>query len=490
MRMPISMKVMTLSFISSVVIISLLGYLYYTRSYSDMQDKYATALKHIALSAAVNISGDDHAVIREPDDYKTREFKKIRAHLERIQKVNNLQLDLIYTFDVKGFDPKKNKVLTFCVMLQKKTYISHKYNVPPENANFYYQVMSGKAVGTPIYGDENGHFISGLAPIYDSSGKVNAILQVDYRLDQVIAAQRQILYTILILSSIVAAVSILVSLFLAGTISRPIRKLKYSVDKLREGDYDVVAKISSHDETRDLADAFNEMAHAIKESHDKIEEEKARSEELLLNILPRPIADRLKSENQPIADGFSNVTVLFADIVGFTKMAEFKPPEEVVGMLNGIFSSFDALCEMHGVEKIKTIGDAYMAAAGIPTPSPTHAEKVAEMALDMMEAVREFPFEGLQIRIGINSGPVVAGVIGSSKFIYDLWGDAVNRASRMEAYGLTDNIQVSEETYDLLKDKYEFRKRGTIVIKRKKEFFTTYFLIGRKDSPANETVPA
>ena len=211
----------------------------------------------------------------------------------------------------------------------------------------------------------------------------------------------------------------------------------------------------------------------------RIEQEKA--ELLLLNILPKPIADRLKQNPQSIADSFADVTVLFADLVNFTRLSEQISPTELVERLNRIFSAFDVLAEKHGLEKIKTIGDSYMVVGGLPMLRPDHAEAIAEMALDMIcEIIRlnaEYN-ETFNIRIGINTGPVVAGVIGIKKFIYDLWGDTVNTASRMESHGLPGCIQVTEATYKRLENQYLFDYRGVISVKGEGEMIT-YFLTGK-----------
>ena len=200
-----------------------------------------------------------------------------------------------------------------------------------------------------------------------------------------------------------------------------------------------------------------------------------RSEELLLNILPPSIARRLKLSGGTIADGFAEVTVLFADIVGFTRMSSLLPPERIVGMLNDLFCKFDDVAGQLGLEKIKTIGDCYMVAGGLPEPRTDHAEAVAEMGLAMLDIVAELAArtgEALSIRIGIHSGPVVAGVIGKRKFIYDLWGDTVNIASRMESHGLPGAIQLSDAARRLLDGKYRIRSRGTIDVKGKGEMET------------------
>ncbi|MEH2077857.1 MAG: adenylate/guanylate cyclase domain-containing protein [Nostoc sp.] len=200
-----------------------------------------------------------------------------------------------------------------------------------------------------------------------------------------------------------------------------------------------------------------------------------KSERLLLNILPEMIAEQLKQQPTTIADSFLEVTVLFADIVGFTELSTRTSPAELVELLNTIFCLFDQLAERHGVEKIKTIGDAYMAVAGLPNKSNDHAPTIANMALDMQIAIATFNAENNQlfsIRIGISTGPVVAGVIGLKKFAYDLWGDTVNTASRMESHGIAGSIQVCEATYQLLKDRYLLEKRGLIQVKGKGEMMT------------------
>ena len=217
---------------------------------------------------------------------------------------------------------------------------------------------------------------------------------------------------------------------------------------------------------------------------EQLQAEKERSERLLLSILPMPIAEQLKQGNHTIADNFAEVTVLFADIVDFTRFAAQRSPKEVVSLLNQIFSTFDRLAEEHGVEKIKTIGDAYMVVGGLPTPRLDHAEAIVEMAIDMMDAIAQFQTETgdrLNMRIGINTGPVVAGVIGTKKFIYDLWGDTVNIASRMESQGVPGCIQVTAETYHRLSNKYCFEERGLIPVKGKGDV-TTYILKAEKQN--------
>jgi adenylate cyclase len=207
-----------------------------------------------------------------------------------------------------------------------------------------------------------------------------------------------------------------------------------------------------------------------------------RAENLLLNILPRSIADKLKAKPQTISDSFTAASILFADVADFTPMAEHVAPAELVNMLDRLFGHFDGLAERYDLEKIKTIGDCYMAAAGIPLPRADHAQALALVALDMLDAV-EFHGAmgdlGLELRIGINSGPVVAGVIGRKRFLYDLWGDAVNIASRMQTEGTPGRIQITRATYELLKDEFVCEPRGTIPIKGKADM-ETWYLVGRR----------
>ncbi|OHC64284.1 MAG: hypothetical protein A3H93_14040 [Rhodocyclales bacterium RIFCSPLOWO2_02_FULL_63_24] len=197
--------------------------------------------------------------------------------------------------------------------------------------------------------------------------------------------------------------------------------------------------------------------------------EQEKSENLLLNILPRDIAAVLKSGRRTIADHYEDVSILFADVVNFTPLSERMRAEDLVEMLNEVFSHFDELAEKYGIEKIKTIGDCYMAASGVPLPRPDSARLLVRMALDIREYIASHEFVGqrLKLRIGINSGPIVAGVIGRRKFIYDLWGDAVNVASRMESSGSEGAIQVTRGTYERIKDQFVCEARGTVNLKGK-----------------------
>ena len=234
------------------------------------------------------------------------------------------------------------------------------------------------------------------------------------------------------------------------------------------------ARVGSCLEKKHLRDREREALEALRV-------EKERSEQLLLNILPAPIVERLKGGETIIADHLTNVTILFADFVGFTDLSSRLAAPDLVGVLGRVFSEFDKLALQYGVEKIKTIGDAYMVACGLFGARDDHAEAVADMAMAMIETVNRLNAElpaHLEIRIGINSGDVIAGVIGAHKFIYDIWGDAVNVASRLESHGLPSRIQISASTSEYLSNHFVLEPRGSLEVKGKGAM-ETYFLIRR-----------
>ena len=213
----------------------------------------------------------------------------------------------------------------------------------------------------------------------------------------------------------------------------------------------------------------------------EIEAEKERSDHLLLNILPESIAGRMKEDQSVIAEAFDNCSILFADITGFTNLASSLDPTELVSFLNDLFSKFDDLCDELGVEKIKTIGDNYMAASGVPVPSPKHAVQCVELGVKMLETVaslEEINGQKVQMRVGIHSGPVVAGVIGKRKFVFDLWGDTVNVAQRMESHGVPGALQVSSSTFSLIQDLFSARSAEERDIKGKGRMMT--YLVGEQ----------
>ncbi len=262
-------------------------------------------------------------------------------------------------------------------------------------------------------------------------------------------------------------------------LSKDVKKIDNS------GDLALRVSVSGKDELSSLGQTINAMLETLESSTKALEIEREKAESLLLNILPEVIASRLKVHEENIADSFAEVTVLFADIVGFTQLSGQIEPSKLVQLLNNIFSRFDRALEQYQLEKIKTIGDCYMVVSGMPVPRPDSAMAIAEMALEMQREIARFNSEfnqSLTMRMGVHTGPVVAGVIGIKKFIYDLWGDTVNTASRMESHGIPGQIQVSRATYERLQDQYLFEERGAIEIKGKGKM-QVYLLKGRKFDP-------
>ncbi|HTR83693.1 MAG TPA: adenylate/guanylate cyclase domain-containing protein [Reyranella sp.] len=275
---------------------------------------------------------------------------------------------------------------------------------------------------------------------------------------------------LLLVGGLALAAVIVIGAWLSRSLAGPLAELTDGVRRFAAGNYDVKVRARTHDEIGQLCTAFNGMVDEIHAKNDVIEAKNREVEQLLLNVLPAPIANRLREGEKSIADGFAEVSVAFADIVGFTALSSTMPPEHIVALLNGLFTRFDQAAQELGIEKIKTVGDAYMAVCGLPHPVENHAERMVRMAIRMVHITREHGLEHrvpFRLRIGVNTGPVVAGVIGRSKYIYDLWGDTVNLASRMEANGVPDTIQVTRPVYERLKDLFVFEPRGEIEVKGK-----------------------
>ncbi|MGB7441479.1 MAG: adenylate/guanylate cyclase domain-containing protein [Coleofasciculaceae cyanobacterium] len=329
----------------------------------------------------------------------------------------------------------------------------------------------------------NSDVMAGYTLLPDIEGKPALLLQVN--IPREIYQQGQISLRYLILSLLIVGIvfTVVTLLLLEKMVLSRLANLSTNVKRIgTSSDLSLRVAVTGKDELTSLAETINSMLAALDISSQNLLIETEKVERLLLNILPDSIAKRLKQDTETIADSFEEVTVLFADLVDFTKLSGKISPTELVGLLNEIFSRFDRLVERYGLEKIKTIGDSYMVVGGLPVPRPDHAEAVAEFALAMQQEIEEFnqlENQKFIMRIGINTGAVVAGVIGIKKFIYDLWGDAVNIASRMESHGIPGYIQVSSSTYELLKGKYVLEKRGIIEIKGKGEM-TTYLLTDRK----------
>ena len=335
----------------------------------------------------------------------------------------------------------------------------------------------------------NDDIVEGHTVLSDINGDKALALRVDIPRDVMEEGRNSINLLLIALVAVGVVLVVVIALVLDRLVLSRMSSLNEQVSGISMGSsLDDRVSIPGRDELSNLGGAINGMLG-------EIQTERGRSEDLLLNVLPQPIAERLKAGEaegeKVIADSFDSVTVLFSDVVGFTKLSARVGAAELVMMLNGVFSAFDQLSDKHGVEKIKTIGDAYMVVGGLPVRSDNHAAAIAVMSLDMYKELDRINAEAgtdLNIRIGINSGPVVAGVIGSRKFTYDLWGDAVNTAARMESHGIEGRVQVTEETYNLLKDEFDFEDRGVIDVKGKGDMHV-YILAGRKTGNGHTAEP-
>lgn len=335
-----------------------------------------------------------------------------------------------------------------------------------------------KEKGTVIK-EKNDQVLNGYALLNDIDGKPYLLVSVDMKRDIYQTGKKSQFNLILFLILAGIVLGGITLLQLEFMILKRLSRLSDDVEEIGQT-YDLSKRVydEGKDELADFGKAMNRMLAKLHELEKVLAVERDKSEKLLLNILPSDIADRLKESNEKIADHYEEASVLFADIVNFTAMSATLQPSELVAILNGIFSMFDEVVDTLKLEKIKTIGDAYMVVSGLPDPRPDHAIVMARLALAMRRALDRFNRErdlSIEIRIGINSGPVVAGVVGTKKFLYDLWGDTVNTASRMESTGVPGQIQVTEETRKRIQTKFRTVYRGKVAVKGKGEL-DTYML--------------
>ena len=317
---------------------------------------------------------------------------------------------------------------------------------------------------------------------------MNGDIMLAFTTREIIHTKRQIRITSIVVSLIVFVIGILIGFWLARNISVPVLALRDAANKVGEGDLTQRVVNTSKDEIGELGNAFNKMvddlAKAQKQVFERTKdlvEEKKKSDELLLNILPSETAEELKATGTAKAKNYQQVTVLFADFKGFTKISERLSPDKLVAELNYFFTAFDTIIQKYNIEKIKTIGDAYMCAGGLPVPNQTHPQDVVKAAIEMRNFTNNYKgSNGLgeinyEIRIGIHTGPVVAGIVGLKKFAYDIWGDTVNIASRMETCSEPGKINISGATFNLIKDQFDCTYRGKINAKNKGEI-DMYFI--------------
>lgn len=470
------------------------------------------AYQRLVAKLGENLDDAAVAAVENSDDYKA-----IYAQLRMIRRTEPDLMQYAYLL-VPTADPKNPKFVVDADVLEYNARLARGEKLPDgESAshfNLAYDVSS-----VPLLAKALTECSSQLEPdfVYDAKFKVNSVsayvpltdvdgnvlrnaegkcrgvLGLDITDRKMRAALDNAGGLAIKISLAMILLALVVSIVLSTLLTRSILALTSTVKKFADKDFTARTPVLSKDEVGELGQNFNAMAGTIQEHNENLEElvkkrtkelseEKQTSERLLLNVLPAPIADRLKGGEGLIVDRFEAVTVLFADIVGFTSLSSRIPPEQLVSMLNELFSAFDSLAEKHGLEKIKTIGDAYMVVAGIPQPIANHAVAIAHMGLDMLDAINAFAKKhksDLTVRIGIHTGPVVAGVIGTKKFIYDLWGDTVNTASRMESHGVPGRVHCSAATFALLTSVFDLEPREPIDIKGKGRM-QTYLIVGKR----------
>lgn len=337
------------------------------------------------------------------------------------------------------------------------------------------QEVSSNSVLLALQGDSGAHIIDDYrgVPVLSSFGPVTIGSQRWAVIAEIDAAEAFAPITALglVISAatlLIGLVMVVIGMRLSRSLTQPISALTTAALQVGAGQVIEPLKQTSDDEIGALTKQFNHMAHSLHQQRLTIDKQTSENYQLLLNVLPEPIANRLKNGEVQIADAFPNVSVLFADIVGFTEMSRGTTPIAILKMLDELFGAFDRAARDNGVEKIKTIGDSYMAVCGMPEPNSHHADQITELALAILRCLKEFNDHNgtkLSMRIGAHSGPVVAGVVGTSKFIYDVWGDTVSMASRMEATGMPDHFHVSEDFKDQLSRPFETAFRGELQVK-------------------------
>jgi len=331
-------------------------------------------------------------------------------------------------------------------------------------------------------GAYRNHYDVPVIGVYRWIPELELALLTEVHKSEALAPARQ-LGLMLIAIGLVAVVILAIGAYLvARRIAKPILAVNETATKIASGDLEQSAPVLTEDEIGMLASNFNVMTDRLRTTLGNLEVEQERSESLLLNVLPASIAERLKQQDgEPIVENFYEVSVLFADIVGFNEYTNRATPVEMLEMLNLLFSKFDELAEKHGVEKITTIGDCYLAVSGLPIERVDHARAIADLALDMQETVAQFhsKYPDLSIRIGVHSGPVLAGVVGTNKFMFDVWGETVSTAAGMESEGLVGEIQMTEDTYTRLRANYNLHPRGLVEVPGK-GMMNTYLLKGKR----------
>lgn len=317
-----------------------------------------------------------------------------------------------------------------------------------------------------------------------STAIMSGEIMLGFGTSAIIQIKRQIRTTSMVVSSVVFLIGILIGFWLARNISVPVLALRDAANRVGKGDLTQRVSNRSRDEIGELGNAFNKMVDDLSIAQKALTKEKKKSDDLLLNILPEEVATELKQSGKAQARNYRLATVMFADFVEFSRIGEKIPPEELVAAISEYFEAFDAIIERYTVEKIKTVGDAYICAAGLPIPTTDNALVMIKVAGDFLEAVKKLKekrrLQGrivFDVRIGINTGPLVAGVVGIKKFAYDIWGDTVNTAARLQEKGEAGRINISGTTHDQIRHIFTCTYRGKISVKNKGEI-DMYFVEG------------
>ncbi|MBD0375198.1 MAG: HAMP domain-containing protein [Flavisolibacter sp.] len=327
---------------------------------------------------------------------------------------------------------------------------------------------------------------------------MNGEIMLGFSTKAIVQSKKQIRLTSIVVSIVVFIIGIIIGFWLARNISVPVLAIRDAANKVGKGDLTQRVLFHTNDEIGELGLAFNKMVDDLSLAQKQVEErtnelvlEKKKSDELLLNILPAETAEELKATGTAKAKYYQSVSVLFADFKGFTQMSERLPPAMLVSELNEVFTAFDRIIQKYEIEKIKTIGDAYMCAGGLPVPNNTHPKDVVNAALEMRDYIHQCNENRqddivFEVRLGISTGPVISGIVGLKKFAYDIWGDTVNIAARMETCSEPGRINISGATYELIKDDFYCTYRGKINAKNKGEV-DMYFVENIKQTNASYT---
>ena len=444
--MVLSVQSKILLTVLSVVLMFALFILFYypARQERNLLENYnneiETLAKTVALGVKIALTDENFEGVETAMDFVTSD--------NRLHVVSIIQHDTIWTPNKSSFKIKKS------VFTSKPDTVT----VDPDAVSNKFFIKKSANFSTPL---------------------MNGEILLSFTTAEIIKGRRQIRLASAIASFVVFVIGLFIGYWLARKISLPVLALRDAANKVGEGDLTQSVVNNSRDEIGELSQAFNKMVKDLGSARTEVDQrrqeliaEKQKTDDLLLNILPAETADELKRTGTAKAKQYDSVTVMFTDFKDFTAISETMSANKIVAELHNCFSEFDKIIKKHNIEKIKTIGDSYMCAAGLPVKNSTHPFDAIEAALEILQYMADYKNEKLakgetcfDLRIGIHSGPVVAGIVGVDKFAYDIWGSTVNIASRLETAGDSGKINISESMYNLIKDKYDCTLRGEFPVK-------------------------